>query len=126
MTQDSAVAEGFVRHVFGPADPSVSLLEYGRFPSGWVEEYRRLLKSLTESVASAPMWPRPMVSALHYALTHLRTRYCAWQKLDSDRRNDQTELDLSRVEAPTLLSAISITRPNECNDPIANEAMNPC
>jgi hypothetical protein len=104
MAQDTAAADALTRHVFGPADPSVPLLESGRFPPGWVEEYRHLLEAVAEECAAAPAWPRHMVGALHYALTHLRVRYTAWQQFgDGGRRNEETERELSRVEAPTRL-----------------------
>jgi hypothetical protein len=103
MAQDMAAADTLTRHVFGPGDPSVSLLEAGRFPAGWVEEYRRLLELVAEEWAAAPAWPRHMVGALHYALTHLRVRYAAWQSFAEGRRDEDTERELSRVEAPTRI-----------------------
>jgi hypothetical protein len=104
MAQEKAASDALTRHVFGPADPSVSLLEAGRFPPGWVEEYRRLLAVVAEEWAAAPAWPRHMVGALHYALTHLRVRYSARQRFEGGgRRDEETERELSRVEAPTRI-----------------------
>jgi hypothetical protein len=103
MAQDVAAADAITRHVFGPGDPSVSLLESGRFPPGWVEEYRHLLELVAEEWAAAPAWPRHMVGALHYALTHLRVRYNAWQSFAGGRQYEDTERELSRIEAPTLI-----------------------
>jgi hypothetical protein len=104
MAQDMTTADALTRHVFGPGDPSVSLLDIGRFPPGWVEEYRLLLGAAAEEWAAAPVWPRHMVGALHFALTHLRVRYSAWQGFGGGgRRDEDTERELCRVEAPTLL-----------------------
>jgi hypothetical protein len=104
MDQDIAAADALTRHVFGPSDPSVTLLESGRFPPGWVEEYRRLLTVVAKELGQAPVWSRHMVGALHYALTHLRVRYSSWQRIKgSIRRNEDTERELSRVEAATRI-----------------------
>jgi hypothetical protein len=69
MGEDMAAADALAGHVFGHEDPSASLVENGRFPPGWVEEYRRLLHVAEEEWARAPVWPRHLVGALHYALT---------------------------------------------------------
>jgi hypothetical protein len=104
MAQDMAAADALTQHVFGPSDPSAALVDSGRFPPGWVEEYRRRLDRVAAEWADAPTWPRYMVGALHYALTHLRVRYSAWQAFDRNGRRDEgTEQDLCRVEAPTRI-----------------------
>lgn len=63
MAQGIESADALTKHVFGPSDPSVSLLDTGRFPPGWVDEYRRLLAVVAEEWGTAPNWPRPMVGA---------------------------------------------------------------
>ncbi|AWM36253.1 hypothetical protein GobsT_59650 [Gemmata obscuriglobus] len=103
MTQGVGAADALTRHVFGPPDPSPALVESGRFPSSWVSEYRRLLHAVTDEWASAPAWPRHLVGALHYALTHLRVRYEAWRSIEGGRRDEGTERELSEVEALTRL-----------------------
>jgi hypothetical protein len=103
MAHDMSAADALTHHVFGPADPSPSLVETGRFPPGWVEEYRRLLAVVAEEWAQAPDWPRHLVGALHYALTHLRVRYLAWQGLGGGCPEECTERALSQVEAPTRI-----------------------
>ena len=104
MAQDIAAADALAQHVLGLGDPSVTLLNTGKFPAGWVVEYRRLLERAAEEWAEDPLWPRYMVGALHFALTHLRVRYSAWQLLDGGgRRDEDTERELSQVEAPTRL-----------------------
>lgn len=114
MAQDMAAAEALTRHVFGPSDPSVSLLDSGRFPPGWVEKYRHILETVAKEWAVAPVWPRHMVGALHYALTHLRVRYSAWQGFGSGgRRDEETERELSRVEAPTRILFAQAFPPQE-------------
>jgi hypothetical protein len=126
MAQDMAAADALTRHVFGPGDPSVSLLGNGRFPPGWVEEYRRLLAAVAAEWAAAPSWPRHMVGALHYALTHLRVRYSAWRcSGDGSQRDEDTERELSRVEAPTRLlfaRAFPSQDPSTPNDPAQQPA----
>lgn len=102
MPQDMVVADALTQHVFGPSDPSAALVESGRFPPGWVDEYRQRLDRVVAEWAEAPTWPRYMVGALHYALTHLRTRYLAWQAFNG-RRDEGTEQDLCRVEGLTRI-----------------------
>ena len=114
MAQDTGAADALAGHVFGPGDPSASLVESGRFPPGWADEYRRLLARVAEEWADAPAWPRHMVGALHFALTHLRVRYSAWQGFEGDgRRDEQTERELSWVEAPTRIMFARAFPPQE-------------
>ena len=114
MAQDMAAADALTRHVFGSGDASASLLDSGRFPPGWVEEYRRLLEAVAQEWGTAPVWPRHLVGALHYALTHLRVRYSAWQGLaGGGRRDEEAERELARVEGPTRLFFAQAFPPQE-------------
>lgn len=103
MTRDTATADALTRHVFGPADPSAALVELGRFPPGWATEYGRLLAAVSAEWGAAPAWPRHLVGALHYALTHLRVRYETWRRFEGGRRDEGTERELIEVEAPTRI-----------------------
>ena len=75
MAKEMTIAAALHKHVFGPDDPSDMLVDAGRFPMGWVKEYRRLLRLVEVEWLSEPLWPRDLVVALYYVATHLELRY---------------------------------------------------
>ena len=98
MTRDMAVADSLYNHVFGPGDPNSCLVDKGKLPEGWAEEYRRLLRLAEQEWLGEPLWPRALVTAIYWALTHLDVRYRAWQSIEGGgRRDEQTERDLASV-----------------------------
>jgi hypothetical protein len=98
-----ATANALFEHVLGAGDPSQQLLDHGRLPDGWVEQYRQLLATAEAEWVDETMWPRPMVVALYYALTHLDVRYAAWRAFQGGRRDEATERELASVTGPTRL-----------------------
>jgi hypothetical protein len=104
MARDMAVADALAQHVLGPGDPSGQLIEEGKFPPGWAEEYRRLLRLAELEWLGEPLWPRSLVAAMHYTLIYLDVRYSAWRSHGGGgHRNEVTERDLARVTGPTRL-----------------------
>jgi len=104
MVQAMTVAEAIYQHVLGTGDPSASLVERGEFPAGWAQEYRRLLALAGAEYLAQPLWPRCLVTAMHYARLYLEVRYAAWQGFEGGgRRNEETERELASVMAPTRI-----------------------
>lgn len=98
------VAEALYQHVFGVANPSGSLVDTGRLPPGWADEYRRLLERAEAEWLDEPMWPRCLAAAMYYVVTHLDVRYRAWCSFEGGgRRNEETERQLAAVSAPTRI-----------------------
>jgi hypothetical protein len=99
-----AIADALYEHVFGAADPTRRLVEEGKLPDGWAEEYRRLLALAEHEWLGEPLWPRSLVTAIYWALTHLDIRYRAWQSFEGGgRRDDVTERELASICGPTRL-----------------------
>lgn len=103
MARDMAMANALFEHVLGAGDPSQQLVDHGRLPDGWADEYRRLLAVAEAEWLEESFWPRPMVVALYYALTHLDVRYAAWRSFEGGRRDEATEQELATVTGPTRI-----------------------
>jgi hypothetical protein len=82
------------------------LLQEGRFPEGWVAEYRRLLKVAHNEWHAEMLWPRELVAAIHVTSFYLGIRYDAWRTFERDRRNEQTEQELTSLRTPSELFLI--------------------
>ena len=78
------------------------LVSDGVFPTGWVDRYLALLKSVTELYAGADMIPRQTAWTIHFASWYLPLRYDVWCTA-SGRTNDNTIGQLARLRTPSEL-----------------------
>ena len=84
--------------VFGAGDPTEHLVDHGKLPDGWAEEYTRLLGLAEHEWSKKPLWPRSLATAIYWVSTHLEVRYLAWQASGGAmQRNEQTERELASV-----------------------------
>jgi hypothetical protein len=90
-------------HVLGENGPTQSLLDEGRLPVGWAEEYLKLLRIATERWQHQPLWPRELVAAIHFASWYLPLRYDVWRALHNRSRNETTERELASLRSPSEL-----------------------
>jgi hypothetical protein len=88
-------------HVFGGNGPTQSLLNDGRLPDGWANEYLDLLRIAAEQWQHRPMWPRELVAAINFASCYLNLRYDAW--CVTNDRNENTERELASLRSPSEL-----------------------
>jgi hypothetical protein len=89
-------------HVFGESGPTACLLNEGQFPNGWIEEYSRLLQVVVVEWQDKPMWPREVVSAIHFTSWYLELRYNAWGTCTGNR-NECTERELASLRSKSEL-----------------------
>lgn len=88
--------------VFRNGQANASLIDKGTFPDGWVDEYLRLLDIAKTQYSNHETWPRSLVGALYFTLTHLPLRYEVWQqRVGRQERNLETERRLERLAGPT-------------------------
>ena len=102
VARNMAVADALYEHVLGAGDPTGRLVEEGKLPDGWAEEYGRLLALAEHEWLGRPLWTRTLVTAIYWALTHLDIRYRAWQNAESGGKRDEvTERELASICGPT-------------------------
>src|SRR5688572_14172459 len=87
-------------HVFGDGSPCRAILERGKFPNGWTDEYLRLLRIASDEWRDKALWPQNLVSAVHFASWYLPLRYEVWSKSEG-RRDDNTEKKLASLRSPS-------------------------
>lgn len=80
-------------------DANSSLVNYGRFPEGWLELYQAALGKIAGSFHGAS-WPKAVFADLHYVSTHLYLRYHAWKAFE-ENTNTETECTLGRIHLET-------------------------
>ena len=100
MARDPTVVKELYEHVFGAGEPTARLVAEGSFPHCWTTRYRELLKDAAREWRDEPVWPRELVSAIHYTSWYLDLRYELWHR-QTGQRNDQTERDLRSLRSPS-------------------------
>jgi hypothetical protein len=83
-------------HCLGPGSPASTLLETGEIDPLWVTRYQDLLRQVSALWRAAPLWPREVVTAIHFSSFYLDLRYEAWCAFDG-RRNAGTEGRLATI-----------------------------
>lgn len=99
--KDQLTVDRLRDHVFGENGPTQSLLNDGRLPDRWANDYLDLLRIATEHWQHQPMWPRELVAAIHFTSWYLNLRYDAW--CATNDRNENTERELASLRSPSEL-----------------------
>lgn len=106
MTSDREnyiIVDRLREHVLGEKGPTCSLINEGRLPVGWMEEYLELLRIATKQWQHQRLWPRELVTAIHFASWYLHLRYDAWRALHNRNRNETTERELGSIRSHSEL-----------------------
>lgn len=94
------IADRLFNHVFGSGEPTALLMDNGRLPSDWASTYLQLLREASEEWHDQPLWPRQLVSAVHFASWYLQMRYDVWRQRTGSR-DDATEKSLAAIRSPS-------------------------
>lgn len=100
MPADPAIAEQLHEHVFGLQDPTGMLVDSGTFPDEWVQQCLDLLQIAAAEWRDQPLWPRKLVTAVHFASWYLDLRYEVWRR-STGKRHEMTERDLASIRSPS-------------------------
>jgi hypothetical protein len=85
-------------HCLGPDSPAFTLLATGEVAAQWVVRYRELLREVSALWRAEPLWPREVVTAIHFSSFYLELRYAAWRET-SGRNNPDTEGRLATIRS---------------------------
>ncbi len=80
-------------------DANSSLVDTGRFPDSWFEQYQSTLGKIA-NIYDGASWPKDVFAALHYVSTHMCLRYNA-RKESVAARIAETESTLGRIHLET-------------------------
>ncbi|HTU26292.1 MAG TPA: hypothetical protein VMF30_12880 [Pirellulales bacterium] len=111
--EPKAIVSRLHSHVFGTGAPCDSLVSSGTFPPDWCKVYLDLLSTAVEQWGSEPLWPRELVSAVHFASWYLDLRYHVWCT-SSGLKNANTERQLDSLRSPSevfLMRGSTLPRP---------------
>ncbi len=92
MTRKDDIVDDLYRHCIAEGSPSLSLLENGEFPAGWVEQYLELLEEAKQLWLQEELWPQKLVAAIHVTSFYLDSRYKAWCNFNNKSKPETEEL----------------------------------